>query len=101
MKTILKKTIVIEVKRHDYENDFAYVEKWSNAKLIDCFFAEKQYIFPDGTLKYGGIKYFACNPNSTIEKKIVPFNYENFSRFEWLYYFDNDGEIRNIKDQDV
>lgn len=100
MKTVVKKTQTLETKRHNYDNDFAYVEIWSNASLKDCYFAEKTFLFPDGTLKNGGKKYFPCNPNYLLEKVIRPYDYEEFTKFEWLYYIDECGDIVNINRQE-
>lgn len=98
MKTVVKKTLVIETKRHDFENDFAYIEVWQNAKLKDCYFAEKQFLFPDGSLRNGGRKYFFCNNPDDLEKNIKLINYETFKWFDNLYYVDEDGIIKNILD---
>jgi len=53
VKTIVKNVIKLETKRHDFDNDFAYIEIWRNAALTDCYFAEKQFLWPDGSLKRG------------------------------------------------
>ena len=66
MKTIVKKNICIETKKHDFENQFAYIETWHNAQLKDCYFAEKEYLWPDGTIKSGGRKYFFCKVLSRV-----------------------------------
>ena len=96
MKTIVKKTITLETKRFDFENEFAYIEVWQNTKLKDCYFAEKEYLYPDGTIKAGGKKYFFCKNPDDVEKKIKTLNYLNFTYFEHLYYIDENGKIRNI-----
>ena len=97
MKTIVKKVVNLETKRHDFDNDFAYIEIWRNSTLKDCYFAEKQYIWPDGSLKKGGIKYFYSPLHGTeIEKEIKPLNYENFKWFNRLFYLDGDGEVCQI-----
>ncbi len=97
MKTILKKSIKLETKRHDFDNDFAYIEVWRNNILKDCYFAEKQYLWPDGSLKRGGTKFFySPNADNFIEKEIKALNYLKFNCFDRLYYFDEDGEILQI-----
>ena len=97
MKTIVKKVVNLETKRHDFDNDFAYIEIWRNSTLKDCYFAEKQYIWPDGSLKKGGIKYFYSPLHGTeIEKEIKPLNYENFKWFNRLFYVNEDGEVVQI-----
>ena len=97
MKTIVKKTIKLETKRHDFDNDFAYIEHWQNTSLKDCFFAEKQYLFPDGSLKLGGIKYFYSPFSGTdIEKDIKPVNLNKFNWFDWLFYINTEGEVCSI-----
>ena len=97
MKTIVKKTIKFETKRHDFDNDFAYIEHWQNTTLKDCYFAEKQYLFPDGSLKIGGTKYF-YSPFSgeDIEKEIKPVKLNNFKWFDRLFYINREGEICSI-----
>ena len=97
MKTIVKQVIKLETKRHDFDNDFSYIEVWRNNNLKDCFFAEKQYLWPDGSLKKGGIKYFYSTLNGEeIEKEIKPLNYKYFNLFDHLFYLDGDGDIRPI-----
>ena len=94
MKTIVKNVIKLETKRHDFDNDFAYIEVWRNHVLHDCYFAEKQYLWPDGSLKRGGIKYFySFTDSNNIEKEIKPLSYELFDRFDKLYYLDGEGEV--------
>ena len=97
MKTIVKKTIKFETKRHDFDNDFAYIEHWQNTTLKDCYFAEKQYLFPDGSMKAGGVKYF-YSPFSgeDIEKEIKPVNLSKFKWFDRLFYINREGEICSI-----
>ena len=98
MKTIVKKVIRLETKRHDFDNDFAYIEVWRNHTLTDCYFAEKQYLWPDGSLKRGGLKYFYSNSSlNDVEKEIKTLNYSKFNGFDKLYYFDKDGEIQKIE----
>ena len=93
MRTILKKTIHLETKRHDFDNDLAYIEVWSNAQLKDCYFAEKDYLFPDGTIKNGGKKlFFSKYTGEDVEKEIKALNYLTFDAFDKLFYFDEDGE---------
>lgn len=97
MKTIVKKTITQEIKRHDFDNEFAYLETYSNNQLKDCYFVEKDYLYPDGSIKRGGIKYFYSPFSGTeIEKEITPVNIGKFQWFDKLYYFDEEGEIFNI-----
>lgn len=101
MKTIVKKVIRLETKRHDFDNDFAYIEVWRNNTLTDCFFAEKQYLWPDGSLKRGGLKYFYSNLETLdAEKEIKPLNYKRFELFNKLFYLDRDGSICPI-DKDI
>jgi len=97
VKTIVKKTISFETKRHDFDNDFAYIEHWQNTTLKDCYFAEKQYLFPDGSLKKTGIKYF-YSPFSgeDVEKEIKPLNFNKFKWFDRLFYINTEGEICSI-----
>lgn len=96
MKTIVKKKLSIETKRHDFDNQFAYLETWHNTQLKDCYFAEKEFLWPDGTIKTGGRKYFFCNDSEDIKKVIKPLNYRSFSHFNNLYFLGENGEIINI-----
>lgn len=97
MRTIVKKTINLETKRHDFDNEFAYIEIWSNAHLKDCYFALKDFLFPDGSLKHDGKKYFYSKyTGEDVEKEIRPINYESFNSFEKLFYYDEDGNVVRI-----
>lgn len=97
MKTIVRKQIILETKRHDFDNEFAYIEQWSNSQLKDCYFAEKRSLFPDGSLKKGYKKFF-FSPYSgeQIEKEIKPVNCAGFRWFDKLYFLGEDGEIYRI-----
>ena len=102
MKTILKKTILLETKKFDFENEFSYLEQWSNGTIVNCFFAEKEYLYPDGTIKNGGKKYFfSKDKGEDICKKIKCLDYEIFTSFDKLFYTDEDGEIFNINGSKV
>ena len=96
MKTIVKKEIKIETKRHDFDNEFAYIETWHNTQLKDCYFAEKEFLWPDGTIKSGGKKYFFGNNPEYPEKEIKCINYHSFNHFDHLYFFEENGEVTNI-----
>ena len=96
MKTIVKKELKIETKRHDFDNEFAYLETWHNSQLKDCFFVEKEFLWPDGTIKSGGKKYFFCNNPDLPEKEIKCINYHSFKHFDHLSFFDENGQIINI-----
>ena len=97
MKTIVKKVVKLETKRHDFDNDFAYIEVWRNNTLKDCYFAEKQYLWPDGSVKRGGVKYFHSPLHGDeIEKEIKPINYDKFNWFNRLFYLDGDGTVNQI-----
>jgi hypothetical protein len=99
VKTIVrnKKNISIDIRRHDFENEFAYLEVYVNGKLKDCFFAEKEFLFMDGTLKKGGRKYFFCPLSGrSVEKELAQINCASFQSFENLFYVGEGGEIRKI-----
>lgn len=96
MKTIVKKKLCIETKRHDFENQFAYIETWHNTQLKDCYFVEKEYLWPDGTIKSGGRKYFFCNDPEDLKKEIKTVNYLSFNSFDELYFLGENGTIINI-----
>lgn len=94
MKTIVKKIITLETKRHDFENQFAYIEIWSNTVLKDCYFCEKEFLFKDGSLKDGAVKYFHSLNQEDPEKTIKTISCEKFKEFGDLYYIDGGGEIK-------
>ena len=97
MKTIVKKVVRLETKRHDFDNEFSYIEVWRNSTLKDCYFAEKQYLWPDGSLKKGGIKYFYSPLHGDeIEKEIKPLSYLHFNWFNRLFYLDGSGSVCQI-----
>jgi|TARA_R100001163_G_scaffold16523_1_gene14930 hypothetical protein len=97
VKTIVKKVIRLETKRHDFDNDFAYLEVWRNNTLKDCYFAEKQYLWPDGSIKRGGIKYFYSPLHGEeIEKEIKSVRLDKFDWFDRLFYLDGDGTVHQI-----
>ena len=92
----------LETKRHDFDNDFAYIEVWRNHTLTDCYFAEKQYLWPDGSIKRGGLKYFYSSLGYIDpEKEIKPLNYSQFNGFDSLFYFDVDGSICQIDSESL
>ena len=100
MKTILKKTVSLETKRHDFDNEFAYIEKWRNTILTDCYFAEKQYLFPDGSVKAEGRKYFYSPMHGDdVEKVVKKVNLNKFKWFDRLYYINEEGDISRIDDE--
>tara|TARA_R110002020_G_scaffold432502_1_gene642524 strand:- start:8 stop:325 length:318 start_codon:yes stop_codon:yes gene_type:complete len=94
VKTILKKTVSLETKRHDFDNEFAYIEQWRNTILTDCYFVEKQYLFPDGSIKAEGRKYFHSPlAGEDIEKVVKQVNLSKFQWFDRLYYIDEEGDV--------
>ena len=97
MKTIYKKLTATQIKKYDFDNEFSYLEKRCNSVLTDCYFAEKEFLNPDGSIKNGGRKYFYCNDRNKPSKEIVSLDYKNFDQFDCLYFFDENGEILNIK----
>ncbi|MDB4314454.1 hypothetical protein N9955_00335 [bacterium] len=97
MKTIVKKTITLETKRHDFDNEFAYIEVWSNAQLKDCYFAEKESLYPDGSVKNGHKKFFFSKfSGEDAYKEVKSIDYTKFKSFEKLYYYDEEGDILSI-----
>tara|TARA_R110002020_G_scaffold292709_2_gene508093 strand:- start:1002 stop:1325 length:324 start_codon:yes stop_codon:yes gene_type:complete len=98
VKTILKKTVSLETKRHDFDNEFAYIEQWRNTILTDCYFVEKEYLFPDGSLKAGGTKYFYSSLHGdAVEKTLKRVDLNKFKWFDRLYYIDEEGIICPIE----
>lgn len=100
MRTIVEKTITQKTLRHDFDNEFAYIEHWNNSSLRDNYFALKEDLFPDGSLKPKCRKYF-YSPffGEEVEKEIKPVKIEKFQWFDRLYFFDEQGEIFNISGQ--
>lgn len=96
MKTIYKKLTATQIKKHDFENEFSYLEKRCNSILVDNYFAEKEFLNPNGSIKEGGRKYFYCEDQANLIKEVVSLDYENFSSFDCLYYFNENGVIVNI-----
>ena len=97
MKTILKKTVSLETKRHDFDNEFAYIEKWRNTILVDCYFVEKEFLFPDGSVKGEGKKYFYSPLHGEeVEKEIKRVNLQTFNWFDRLYYINEEGDVCRI-----
>jgi hypothetical protein len=89
VKTVLKKTLVIETKKHDFINGWSYIENWTNGSLKDAFFAESNGIFKDGTLKSGATKWFVA------ERRCKPVDWSVFDDFESLVSVDKGGrEVR-------
>jgi hypothetical protein len=97
VKTIVKQTITLETKRFDFDNEFAYIEIWSNAHLKDNYFAEKDALYPDGTIRKGEKKYFYSEfSGEDVAKKIKPINVLTFKGFDKLFYLDEIGEVYRI-----
>ncbi len=88
--------------RHDFDNEFAYIEVWGNNILKDCYFAEKENLFMDGSLKPDSRKYF-YSPLSgdEIEKEIKPIKLDKFAWFDRLFFFNEDGEIERITGESI
>ncbi len=72
------------------------VERWENARLKDSFFCQAGDLWPDGSLRNGKTKYF-FSPYSgeEIKKEVGPID-SNFKFFDYLYYHDEQGEIRRV-----
>ena len=100
MRTIVEKTITHRTQRHDFDNEFAYIEHWNNNHLRDNYFAAKDDLHMDGSVKEGCIKYF-YSPffGEEVEKEIEPVKWDKFKWFDKLYYFGEEGEIYNISGQ--
>lgn len=101
LKLVNSRTVTFKTLRYDFDNGLAYVEQKVNNRLQDCFFVEKDDLWPDGSVKIDGIKYFHCN-DDFVEKKVKPINCTIFDEFEYLYYIDQHGEIKkrfNVDDE--
>lgn len=99
MKLVLDKTIRYKTYIHDFENGWVYVEKWINNSFKDSFFAEKTKVFPDGTLKSGGYKYFFSLPGEPVSKpKVMKIQCDKFRDFDHLYCIDMiSGDILDVE----
>lgn len=92
---VTERTTVYRVFRFNFDNEFAYIEKRANARVQDCYFAEKDQLFMDGSLKPNGIKYFHCSDPFEIKKTNKPINCLGFDDWDNLYYIGDSGEIFN------
>ena len=98
MKVISQQTLTLKTLRHDFNNDFAYIEQWVNNGLKDCYFAEKESLFPDGTVKPMHRKYFYSPFTDEPEKSVKQVNTHTFNAFENLFYYDDEGDVFCITD---
>ena len=90
----------METKRHDFDNEFAYIEQWRNTILLDCYFAEKEYLWPDGTVKGEGKKYFYSPlPEDEAEKVVKTVDLVGFQWFDQLYYINDEGSVCGINQE--
>lgn len=96
MKLILDKTIRIHNYIHDFENGWVYVLKMENSRAVDHFFADRSKVYPDGTLKKGGQKWFFSPPGFDVCKGIDPIQPDRFNDFDHLYMINEFGEIVNV-----
>ena len=91
VKTVLSKTIKLETKMHSFVNGWCYVENYRNGNLQDNFFAEKEDLFPDGSMKPNRPKYFYSRDGEEKEvKKIDPLLFDGFGD---LCFIDGCGSI--------
>lgn len=51
MYTVLDRQVRYRTLRHDFDNDWAYLEQFENDRFVGCFFTKKGNLFPDGTPK--------------------------------------------------
>lgn len=93
LKLITEKTIVYKTYRFNFDNSLAYIEKKANNRVQDCYFAEKEHLFPDGTLKPDGNKYFYCANSFDVKKTNKPVNCLKFEDWDNLYFISDDGRI--------
>lgn len=98
MKLVNRKLLAVRTQKHDFDNDFCYVELVINGQLKDSFFVEKQYLNTDGSIKNGGIKYFHSEDKFNPEKIIKKIEPESFEDFDNLYFYNTNGNILNIND---
>lgn len=99
MELVNHRTINIQVKRHNFDNGFSYVEVWHNNRLNDAYFARSEFLFPDGALKQDGIKYFYSpsgeKTNKTLEQLTVR-PVEEFEYFDQLRYIAENGVLFDL-----
>lgn len=101
MKTLVTTTTIKEIRGHNFKNGWAYIEVWINNILNDNYFVETQYMFPDGSVKRKGRKYFYSNSSDYPEKIVKTINYLKFDSFDKLFFFENDGRIANINGEEI
>lgn len=94
LKEIFSQTIKFTVYRFDFDNGYSYIEKKKNSRIDDCFFVEKEYLWPNGSVKPDGIKYFYSEDDEDPEKTTKPINCLTFDEFDKLYYIDDEGRIQ-------
>lgn len=93
LKEIASRKITYRTFRFDFDNGLTYIEQKANARVQDCFFAEKDQLWPDGSIKDEGVKYFYCSDPEDVEKNIKPINCLTFNGFDHLYFINDQGEI--------
>jgi hypothetical protein len=95
---VLDKTIRYKTFVYDFENGWVYVEKWVNNSVKETFFAEKTKVFPDGTLKLSGRKYFFSLPGEPVTRpKTMKIQCDKFKDFDFLYCVDEiSGEYMDV-----
>lgn len=98
MQLVLDKTIRYKTYICDFENGWVYVERHVNNSVKESFFAEKSKVFPDGTLKASGRKFFFSLPGQPIAKpKSMKIVCEKFKDFDFLYCVDEmSGEYMDV-----
>lgn len=98
MQLVLDKTIRYKTYIHDFENGWVYVERHINTSIKETFFAEKSKVFPDGTLKLSGRKFFFSMPGQPVSRpKSMKIKCEKFKDFDHLYCVDEiSGEYMNV-----
>lgn len=101
LKEINRRTITYKVFRFDFDNELAYIEQRKNARLVDCYFAEKDGLWPDGSIKPGYNKYFFCSNPDNVQKIVKPIDCLNFDFFNHLYYFDDNGKIFRVDGKEM
>jgi len=86
--------ITYRTYQFDFDNAFSYVEKRKNSAVYDCYLVETEELFPDGTVKPGGIKYFYCFDTEKTVKNVKTINCLTFDGFDKLFFIDEMGECK-------
>lgn len=96
LKVVSARKVEYRTYQFDFDNGFSYVEKRANARVTDCYFAETDYLYPDGSVKKDGRHYFHCFDTAEPEKEVRAINCLNFDDFDKLFFINDFGEVERL-----